>query len=88
MSAGVHANEDYTQGITGGGGRSFKERQLERVLCPECGKELTKGSLVEHCQMQHGVATEGSGQEVDKEGGCDKPRTFRMVFTEKSDPRP
>ena len=42
-----------------GEGSNFKERQQERVLCPECGKELVKGSLVKHRQTQHGVAKWG-----------------------------
>ena len=42
--------------------QSFKERQQEQVLCPECGKELTKGSLVAHCQMQHGMGKGGLDQ--------------------------
>ena len=37
----------------------MKERHRERVLCPECGKELTKGSLVTHHQNQNGVAKGG-----------------------------
>ena len=58
------------------------------MLCPECGKELAKDSLVEHCQTQHGVEKGGSGQEGDKEGEGNEPRTFRMVFPEKADSRP
>ena len=41
-----------------------------------------------HCQTHHGVVKGGSGQESDKEDGGDKPRTFRMVFSAKSGPRP
>ena len=44
-AAGVRADEAYTQRMTGKG-RSFKERQQEPVICPECKKELAKGSLV------------------------------------------
>ena len=35
-----------------------------------------------HRQNQHGVEKGGSGQEGDKEGGGNKPRTFRTVFPE------
>ena len=39
-----------------------------------------KGSPVTHCQKQHDVEKGGSGQEGNKEGRGDKPRTFRMDF--------
>ena len=32
---------------------------MEQVLCPECGKDMAKGSLVMHRQTQHGVAKGG-----------------------------
>ena len=64
--------------------RSFKERQRERVLCPECGKDLVKGSMMVHRQTQNGVEKGGSGQECDEEGGGNKPRTFIMAFYAKS----
>ena len=54
------------------------------MLCLECGKELAKGSLVEHHQNQHGVAKGGLGQEGDKEGGGNNTRTFRIAFHAKS----
>ena len=46
-ASGVRAHEAYTQKRTGED-QSFKERQQERVILPECGKELAKGSLVTH----------------------------------------
>ena len=70
---------------------SFKEQQRERVPCPECGKDLAKGSLVNHRQTQHGVAKGGLGSEggsTDKVNGVDEPRTYRMAFTEWVEPRP
>ena len=51
----VRADKAYTRRIMGEG-TSFKEQQRKRVTCPECGKELEKGSLVTHLQTQHGVA--------------------------------
>ena len=51
---GVRADKAYTHRMTREG-RSFKERQRERVLCPEFWKKLAKGSLVTHRQTQHGV---------------------------------
>ena len=83
----VNADKAYTWQMTGEG-QSYKERQRERVLCPECGKDLEKGSLFAHCQIHHGVAKWGSGQEVDKEVGGEDPRTLRMLFLAKSGPRP
>ena len=58
------------------------------MIFPYYGKELAKGSLVAHRQTQHGVEKWGSGKEDDKEGRGDEPRTFRMVFPEKTGPRP
>ena len=41
---------------------SFNERQRERVLCPECGEKLVKGSLVAHRKNQHGMEKGGVGE--------------------------
>ena len=58
-------------------------------MCPECGKELEKWSLVTHFQTQNGLAKGGLGSEGDKaDGGGDKQRTYRMVFTTREVPRP
>ena len=83
----MQADEAYTRRMTGEG-RSFKERQWERVLCPECGKELAKGSLVTHLQTQHGMTKGGLGSEGDKADGGNEPRTYRLAFPEKVGPRP
>ena len=50
----VQEEEAYTQ-RTAGEGQSYKERQLERVLSLECGRDLERGSLVAHRQTQNGV---------------------------------
>ena len=42
---GVRADKAYTRRMTGEG-RISKERQRERVICPEYRKEMAKGSLV------------------------------------------
>ena len=65
-------------------GRSYKEQQWERVNCPECGKDLARGSLVAHRQKQHGVAMGRPGQEGNIEDGGDKTRDYRMVFPTKA----
>ena len=41
-AVGVRSDEAYTRRMMGEG-RSFKERQRERVLCPECMKGLAQG---------------------------------------------
>ena len=40
-AARVRADKAYTRRMMGEG-RIFKERQKDRVSCPECGKELAK----------------------------------------------
>ena len=50
----IQADKSYTRGIIGVG-RIYKERQQERVQCPEFGKDLVRGSLAAHRQNQHGV---------------------------------
>ena len=54
-AAGVSSDKAYTCRMTRDAG-GFKEQQRERVLCPECVKDLAKGSLVTHRQTQHGMA--------------------------------
>ena len=83
----MRVDEAYTRRMTGEGG-SFKERQQEQVLCPDCNKDLAKGSLVTHCQTQHGVAKGGLGSEGDESDGGDKPRTYRLAFPARVGPRP
>ena len=85
--AGVQAYKSYTCRMTGEG-RSFKERQRERVLFPERGKEVEKGSLVAHRQTKYKVAKGGLGKVGNNEGGGSDPSTYRMVSPEKSVPRP
>ena len=71
-------------------GRIFKDSQRERELCPKCGKELEKGSLVTHRQTQHGVAKAGlrlEGGEADGGNGGDYPRTYRLEFPVREGPR-
>ena len=42
QAAEVRADKAYTRRMKGLG-RSYKERQWERVICPECGKDLERG---------------------------------------------
>ena len=72
-----------------GEGRSFKEQQKEWVLCPECGKDLAKGSLVTHRQTQNDVAKGRLGLEGDEiDRGGNEPRTYKMEFLTRAGPRP
>ena len=61
---------------------------MKKVLCPECGEDLAKGSLVAHCQTQYGMAKGGSIQEGENEDRVNNPRTFRMEFPAKAVPMP
>ena len=47
--------EGYRRRITGEG-KSFRERQRERVTCGECGAEIAVGSLSSHLMTRHGKA--------------------------------
>ena len=87
QAAEVRADKAYTWRMKGLG-RSYKERQWERVICPECGKDLERGQLDAHFQTQNGMVNWGLGQEEDREGRGDKPRTYRMEFLAKSGLRP
>ena len=58
------------------------------MLCPKCGKELEKRSLVAHRQTQHVMVKGGLVQKYDKEGGSNNPTAFRMAIKEKAGTRP
>ena len=66
-----------------GVGRRYKEKQQKRVNCPECGKDLGRGSMDVHRQTQHSVARGGAVKEVERDGGGNKPREYNMVFLTK-----
>ena len=52
-----------------GEGRSYQERQQERVQFPERGKDIARGSLAIHRQNQHSMARGGAGQKYNKGDG-------------------
>ena len=83
--AGIWSDKAYTWRMSGAG-RSYKERQRERVICIERRKELARGSLAAHYQTQHDVAKRGTGQKGNGEGRGNKPRNSRMAFPQKSGP--
>ena len=86
-AAGVQADKAYTRRMTREG-KTFKEWQRERVICPEFWKDMSKGTLVMHRQTQYSVAKGGLGSEGDEADGGNETRTYRMAFPEKSGPRP
>ena len=53
--AGNRTEEAYGRRITGEG-RSYVERQQERVECVECGEYLAIGSMSSHMMTRHGKA--------------------------------
>ena len=86
-ASGVQADEAYIRRMTGEGG-GVKEQQRERVLFPECRKDLDKGSLLMNRQTQHRVVKGGLGSEGEKADGVNDPRTCRLAFPGRAGPRP
>ena len=62
---GMGEYKSYTQRVKGEG-QSYRESHWEWVICPQCRKDLAKGSLVTHFQTQHGVVKGGLVQEGHK----------------------
>ena len=86
----VQADDAYTRRMTVEG-RISKERQRERLIYPEFGKDTAKGSLVTYRQTHHDVAKGGlvsERGEADGSDGGDDPRTYRMAFPVWEGPRP
>ena len=72
-----------------GEGRRFKYQQQERIICPECWKDLAKGSLMMQRQTQHYVDTGRWGLEGDEaERGGENKRTYKMEFPKRAGPIP
>ena len=81
----MRAEKAYTRRMTEEG-RIFKERQQEQVLCPECGKELAKGSLVVHHQNQNGVAKGGGrGRRAMRKAGATSLELSGCCFLKNQD---
>ena len=51
------SREAHERRVTGEG-QSCRQRLRNRVTCPDCGKELSKGLLNQHRRQQHGVEPE------------------------------
>ena len=62
-------------------GRSYTERQRERVACGECWEVLAVGSMSSHLMTRHGkVAAQRQRWTPQAVGG---PRTYKMYFPAK-----
>ena len=83
QASGVRSYEAYTWRVRGEG-NSYKKRHWERVNCLECRKDLTRGSLAAHRQTQYSMEKGSPGQEDNRKGGGDDPRTYIMEFMAKS----
>ena len=82
--AGNRTKEAYRRRITGEG-RSYAERQRERIECVECGELLAVGSMSSHLMTRHGKsAARRQLWTPQADGG---PRTYKMSFPEKGGPR-
>ena len=57
VTASNRTQEAYGRRLTGEG-KSYKERQRERVECAECGEQLAVGSMSSHLMTRHGKAAE------------------------------
>ena len=72
---GNWTEEAYSQRITGVG-RSFAERQRERVACEECGEVIAVGSMSSHLMTWHGKAAARRHLWSPQTNGG--PRTYKM----------
>ena len=78
--AGNRAKEAYSRRITGVG-RSFAERQRERVACKECGEVIAVGSMSSHLMTWHGKAAARRHLWAPQTDGG--PRTYKMSLLAK-----
>ena len=76
--------EAYGWKLTGVG-KSYVERQRERVACRECGEALAVGSMSSHLMTRHGKAA-ARWQLWTPQAGRG-PRTYKMSFPAKEGPR-
>ena len=72
--SGNRTEEAYGRRITGEG-RSYAERQRERVACGECGEFLAVGSMSSHLMTRHGKASGWRQQWTPQtDGGAERTR--------------
>ena len=76
--------EAYGWRVTGMG-RSYAERQRERVELGECGEVLAVGSMLSHLMTRQGKAAARRQRWTPQADGG--PRTYKMSFPSKGGPR-
>ena len=82
--AGNRTEEAYGRRITGEG-RSYADRQRERIECVECGEFLEVGSMSSHLMTRHGKAVGRRRMWTPQmEGGA---KTYRMSLLTKGGPQ-
>ena len=79
--SGNRTAEGYRRRTTGKG-RSFRERQIDRVACEECGAEIAAGSLSIHLMTRHGSAAPRRHLWAPQTTGG--PRTYKINFPQGS----
>ena len=78
--AGNRTEAGYSRRLTGVG-KTYTERQRERVACGECGTVITAGSMSSHTMTRHGkAATRRHLWAPQTNGG---PRMYNMHFPAK-----
>ena len=85
QAAGTQSEAAYGQRMTVEG-PTYRERQKGRMQCRECGEDMATGSLAGHRMTQHGRDAEEIWIWKTSATGGD-PRTYRMDFSAKGDPR-
>ena len=69
-----------------GGGLTYRSRQRVRVHCPDCGENMTVGSLAVNWKTHNGVDAEGRNQWVTSPPDGE-PQTYWMSFPTAAGPR-
>ena len=75
--AGNRTAAGYSRRLTGVG-KTFTERQRERVACGYCGTVIAAGSLSSHMMTQHGKAATRRHLWAPQTNG--DPRLYKMSF--------
>ena len=78
--AGNWTEEAYSRRVTGVG-KSYAERQRERVACEECGEVIAVGSMSIHLMTRNGKAA--ARQHLCPPQTDEGPRTYKMSFLDK-----
>ena len=82
--AGNRTAADYSRRLTGVG-KTFTERQRERVACGKCGTVIAAGSMPSHMMTRHGKAATRRHLWTHRTIG--EPRLYKMSFPAKDSRR-